>query len=74
MKSCVGCKYADWNLTKAGKLHPSGDGFCRYPYKINELPPAFYWIGKKPPQPCGGVINRKQPLKRDCPYYERKED
>lgn len=27
---CDGCKYAEWQLTKNGRLHPSGDGKCTY--------------------------------------------
>lgn len=38
MKTCKGCKYADWRKTKAGKLHPTGDGKCAYEYKVPQLP------------------------------------
>lgn len=34
MKNCNNCKYADWKKTVAGKLHPSGEGKCLYPYKV----------------------------------------
>ena len=33
MKNCTDCKYADWQRTAAGKLHPSGDGECTYEAK-----------------------------------------
>lgn len=27
---CVGCVYANWDCTSAGRLHPSGLGRCTY--------------------------------------------
>jgi len=70
MKTCKGCVYADWHLTKSSRLHPSGDGECKFKYKVPALPAAFYWMGTKPPKPCGGFINRKEELKNHCPYYQ----
>lgn len=72
MKNCTECKYAEWNVTATGRLHPSGDGWCKYPFKAPELPQAFYWICRGDPQPCGGHINRRQELKDHCVYYARK--
>jgi len=69
MKNCTDCVHAEWVRTKNGRLHPSGDGKCTYPYKIPELPQAFYWLGMGPPQPCGGSINRNEKLKDYCMYY-----
>ena len=68
MKTCKDCKYADWQRTKAGRLHPSGDGMCAYPFKIPRLPLAFYFIGG-PPSPCGGHISRGREFKEHCPYW-----
>ena len=68
MKSCKGCKYADWRRTSSGRLHPSGDGECRYPYKVPALPASMYWMGPTP-SPCGGFINRRLELKEHCRYY-----
>ena len=68
MKNCTNCKYAEWQKTAAGKLHPSGDGHCRYPYKVPELPSAFYWVGRAP-TPAGGTINRHQDLNDHCVYF-----
>ena len=31
---CYGCVFADWELTKKGKLHPKGNGQCRWKKKI----------------------------------------
>ena len=68
MKTCKDCKYADWQRTKAGRLHPSGDGSCTYPFKIPQLPLAFYFIGG-PPSPYGGHISRGREFKEHCPYW-----
>ncbi len=72
MKSCVGCKYAVWKKRNGGNLHPSGEGQCDYPVKIQKLPNAFYWVGWNgyEPEPNGGQINRKETYKNDCIYYE----
>lgn len=51
-------------------MHPSGDGKCTYPYKVPELPEAFYWIGQKP-SPGGGMINRRRDLDDHCSYFKR---
>ncbi|MDY6857327.1 MAG: hypothetical protein SWO11_22015 [Thermodesulfobacteriota bacterium] len=69
MKKCNDCKFAEWNRTKTGRLHPSGDGQCKYPYKVPQLPGAFYWIGRFGPKPYGGFINRRKELKEHCAYY-----
>ena len=72
MKSCVGCKYADWNRTEAGRLHPSGDGRCEYPWTQPPLPASMYWISRAP-TPSGGHISRKEKLKDHCVYFTREE-
>lgn len=69
MKNCTDCKYARWNKTVAGKLHPSGDGHCTYDYKIPLLPASMYWLSNTPPTPNGGYINRCKELLNHCPYY-----
>jgi len=72
MKNCTNCKHADWNKTASGRLHPSGDGRCAYPYKMPELPASMYWI-RKAPAPHGGHINRRDDLKDHCAYFTRAE-
>ena len=62
MKTCVGCKYAQWKTTVSGRLHPSGDGKCEYPYKVPELPASMYWSVYYP-SPYGGDINRHKEVK-----------
>lgn len=69
MKSCVNCKYAEWNKTASGRLHPSGDGRCTYPYKMPPLPQSMYFVSE--PRPCGGTISRREELKDHCAYYSR---
>lgn len=73
MKNCMNCKYAEWSKTATGKLHPSGDGRCKYPYKVPDLPLSMYWVGNAP-TPNGGAINRKQELSGHCAYFLQHED
>ena len=69
MKNCTDCKYAEWQKTATGRLHPSGDGLCAYPYVMPALPASMYWIGKT--HPSGGAINRKKDLSDHCAYFSR---
>lgn len=72
MKTCVGCKHAAWGRTKAGKLHPSGDGFCKFPYKVPPLPASMSWsTWNRAVAPSGGHINRRDELREHCVYYAR---
>jgi hypothetical protein len=73
MKSCLNCTHADWNKTKSGKLHPSGDGTCVYPWKLPPLPASMYWVTLAPPKPFGWEISRKKDLKEHCVYFEREK-
>ena len=70
---CLGCTYANWNRTATGRLHPSGDGRCAYPWKMPPLPMSMYWLGQSPPRPLGGNISRKEELGDHCAYFLRKE-
>ena len=69
MKNCLHCSYADWTRTEAGKLHPSGEGQCKYQFKVPPLPASMYWLGN--PYPCGGRISRRDELKEHCTYFSR---
>ena len=69
MKTCNGCKYAEWHKTKGGRLHPSGDGRCTFPWKMPPLPACKYFIGGVM-APVGGSINRKEEFKDHCTYYQ----
>ena len=69
MKTCIGCKYADWNKTKSGRLHPSGEGQCRHDYQLPPLPNSRYWL-QSGLVALGGYIERGKVYITDCPYYE----
>ena len=66
--NCTNCKFAIWQKTAAGKLHPSGSGRCGYPYKAPPLPVSMYWVGGHT-VPCGGWINRRDGWSEDCVYF-----
>jgi len=69
VKNCTGCKYAEWEKTKANRLHPSGSGRCMYKYKIPQLPASMYWTHDTGPRPYGGFINRNVDNDTHCVYY-----
>ncbi len=71
MKNCTDCKHALWRLTAAGRLHPSGDGLCKYEYKAPPIPACMYWMSATAPKPYGGTINRREELKDHCPTFAR---
>jgi len=67
---CLKCKHADWQRTAAGKLHPSGDGRCRWAYPTVRLPISFYTFGgSDKPHLGGGNINRRDEWKQ-CPQFQ----
>ena len=68
MKNCNGCKYASWDKTKNGRLHPSGYGKCLFGFKIPPLPASWFYI-TKPNLGGSGIINRKTEFNDHCPYY-----
>ncbi len=75
MKTCLGCKYAEWKKNKDGRLHPSGDGKCTYSYIVPEPPKAFYFFSNYIPRPCGGHINRRGKEFNDhCIYWTKIEE
>lgn len=69
MKYCTDCKHAEWQRTTSGRLHRSGDGQCKYPWKMPALPAAFYWISSG--GPSGGLVNRKRENAEHCVYWAR---
>jgi hypothetical protein len=74
MKTCLGCKFAEWDWTKTGRLHPSGDGECIIRVKTPQLPNAFYTFGTNNNLTLlGGHINRRHEYKTHCPYYQGPE-
>ena len=73
MKNCTDCKHAEWHRTAAGKMHPSGDGRCAYPYKVPQLPASMRWAPHINIWVAGGQINRRKELTDHCTYYARKD-
>jgi hypothetical protein len=71
MKNCTDCRHAEWYKTEKGRLSPTGDGSCRYPYKASPLPESMHWVGGREPRPLRVTINRREELKNDCVYFER---
>ena len=74
MRSCIGCRYAEWYRDKAGRLHRSGGGRCTYEVKLPTLPNARYWHGFSTPDLYGGGIERKKEWKDHCPCYQQREE
>lgn len=74
MKTCTNCKHAEWKRTKSGNLHSSGEGRCKYPWKMPQLPASMYWGWPIAPTPCGGQISSKTGLKDHCAYYVREDE
>lgn len=71
MKTCEGCRHAEWKLTKVGRLHPSGDGLCKYNWRMPPLPACYYWLSLSTPKPIGGYINRRHVFTQHCPCWEK---
>ena len=67
MIDCTHCKYAEWHRTATGRLHPSGEGKCKFVFRLPLLPQSMYWLTV--PSPFGGWINRKKELNDHCAYY-----
>jgi hypothetical protein len=71
---CTTCRFASWDKTASGRLHPSGDGRCTWEVPSINLPIAFYFVGSVDrhniPQPSGGSINRKR--LKPCPAWNLK--
>ncbi len=70
---CDDCDFAQWDRTKAGRLHPQKGGVCkrleRHPLDLR-IPAAFYWerAGLNPPKPTGGYIERGVELQAKCDF------
>jgi hypothetical protein len=70
MKNCTDCKYAEWKRTASGRLHPSREGRCKFPYKVPPLPASMVWTWNTAPRPVGGDIYRNKEHCDHCPYYQ----
>ena len=73
MYTCMTCCFSNWQKTKNGRLHPSGDGRCMWKLPEIALPIAYSYPGnmdrKSVPSPSGGYINRK--TLRPCSAWKK---
>ena len=69
MKNCTKCKYARWLRDYKGRLYPSGEGFCKFPYKIPDIT-EYKGCIIKTPVPLNCYINKHEELKYHCACYE----
>ncbi len=67
--NCLTCKFAEWDKTANGRLHPNKQGQCKYEIPKIIIPKAFYFFSSGDQKPCGGYIYRDKPL-TDCPTYQ----
>jgi hypothetical protein len=65
MNSCLHCRYAEWQRTANGRVHPTKVGQCTY--KAVYHVPASHSAG--PVTISGGYIWRKNP-KVKCPTFQ----
>ena len=69
MKTCNGCKHADWDKTVTWKLYLSGEGACTAVVRVPALPQAYHWVHALAVK--GGHIDRNTPLKEHCVYFSQ---
>lgn len=74
MKFCDDCKWAGWQRTSNGRLHPSKQGRCTKEWTPPPLPAAFYFtqFAGNTPVPSGGYIERGNELREHCAYWALK--
>jgi len=76
MSDCNDCKFAEWQRTAKGRLHPSGNGKCTWKgWKEWKMPASFYYPSqanmRSVAAPDGGYINRKTPHSAsECSLFE----
>jgi len=78
MSNCTECKFAEWKRTAAGRLHPSGEGRCRWKYEPKPIAAAYSWPGfhrGSSPIPHGGFIHRRDEremvITRNCLVFQK---
>ena len=67
---CKRCRWADWNRTRNGSLHPDGGGRCKFVWVAPPLPASMYWIGGAPATPGGGFIERNGHEIHQCRTFD----
>ena len=76
---CINCRFAEWEKTKAGRLHPLGYGRCTWrPTGITFSAAMIkdYWLGtaiKTLTGPREPARLYRPDAPTDCATYERKE-
>ena len=77
---CLTCKLAEWKRTENGRLHPNGQGKCRWKPAHIPTPKAWNWGWRHyteltQPVPRWGEIDRRPRanyLITECETYEAK--
>lgn len=68
MNTCVNCRFAAWDRTAKGRLHPDGSGRCTWQMPEIKIPNAMYF--HFPLKPSGGFIDRHDPERYTaCPTW-----
>lgn len=73
---CLTCKLAQWKKTTNGRLHPGGDGKCRWKPPHIPTPESWHWggwsVAARQPTPLGGGYIMRRPEKpiTECETYE----
>ena len=73
---CVGCKFAEWKRTAAGRLHPDCDGKCRHPlFSVPPVVPASatvgYWSGGDVKLSGGYIYRYDTRSLNECKTFEQ---
>ena len=72
---CMNCKYAEWERTKSGRLHPDKSGKCSCVVTLPPVPnsTATFHYRHDDDTPLvvrGGWIWRNEKTGQDCPCFE----
>lgn len=77
--ACLTCAHAEWRKTVTGRLHPSGDGKCRYEVTVPIPASTPTWgYGRQATDTStitikGGYIRRHGASRAICRTYKAKE-
>ena len=74
MKTCKGCRWAEWKRTASGSLHPSGEGMCGFKVNIPVLPASIrgaYGVkdGLRRIEEAHRGVSRKREYQEHCPCW-----
>lgn len=71
---CDTCRFADWNKTANGRLHPGKQGKCTWTAPVYPIPKAvsYSWAGggKPPVEQHGRYISRDQHMHLNCEAWK----